>query len=167
MNKSKLEYIWLDGYTPEPNLRAKTKIWKHEGDGIPAVEDLPQWGFDGSSTMQAEGSDSDCLLKPVRILPDPGRLNAYLVMCEVFAPDHSPHPSPDGRHIAFVRTRETLDMAALASVGHLRLGRGPRGPPRQPRRRAAYRRRGRRGRCAVGRLADGTRHERQRWIHAT
>ena len=23
----KLEYIWLDGYTPEPNLRSKTKVW--------------------------------------------------------------------------------------------------------------------------------------------
>ena len=43
--------------------------------------------------MQAEGSDSDCLLKPVRIVPDPGRLNAYLVMCEVLAPNHKPHPS--------------------------------------------------------------------------
>ena len=23
----KLEYIWLDGYTPEPNLRSKIKIY--------------------------------------------------------------------------------------------------------------------------------------------
>ena len=22
----KLEYIWLDGYTPEPSLRSKTKV---------------------------------------------------------------------------------------------------------------------------------------------
>ncbi len=26
MSKSKLEYIWLDGYQPTANLRSKTKI---------------------------------------------------------------------------------------------------------------------------------------------
>ena len=25
--KLKLEYIWLDGYTPEPNLRSKIKVF--------------------------------------------------------------------------------------------------------------------------------------------
>ena len=68
MTKYKLEYIWLDGYTPVPNLRGKTQI--KEFDKFPALEELPLWGFDGSSTMQAEGSNSDCVLKPVRIVPD-------------------------------------------------------------------------------------------------
>ena len=53
MTKYKLEYIWLDGYTPVPNLRGKTQI--KEFDTFPALEQLPLWGFDGSSTMQAEG----------------------------------------------------------------------------------------------------------------
>ena len=45
-SKYKLEYVWLDGYLPEPNLRSKTKIV----DKAPAsVADLPVWGFDGSS----------------------------------------------------------------------------------------------------------------------
>ena len=63
MTKYKLEYIWLDGYTPIPNLRGKTQI--KEYDGFPALEQLPLWGFDGSSTMQAEGHSSDCVLKPI------------------------------------------------------------------------------------------------------
>ncbi len=53
MTKYKLEYIWLDGYTPVPNLRGKTQI--KEFDAFPTLEQLPLWGFDGSSTMQAEG----------------------------------------------------------------------------------------------------------------
>ena len=91
MSKYKLEYIWLDGYTPIPNLRGKTRL----ADEAPqSVDDCPMWGFDGSSTEQADGSDSDCMLKPVALYPDAGRGdNAFLVMCEVMLPDGSPHPS--------------------------------------------------------------------------
>jgi glutamine synthetase len=89
--KVKLEYIWLDGYEPVPNLRSKTKI--EEFDGPPTVDELPVWGFDGSSTRQAEGSNSDCLLQPVAIFPDPARKDGMLVMCEVLLPDGTPHPS--------------------------------------------------------------------------
>ncbi|HEV2592041.1 MAG TPA: glutamine synthetase beta-grasp domain-containing protein [Gaiellaceae bacterium] len=89
--KAKLEYIWLDGYEPVPSLRGKTKIV--EFDGEPTLEDLPVWNFDGSSTRQAEGSSSDCLLQPVALFPDPARTNGYLVMCEVLLPDGTPHPS--------------------------------------------------------------------------
>ena len=53
MTKYKLEYIWLDGYEPVPNLRGKTKV--EEFDDFPTLEELPLWGFDGSSTRQAEG----------------------------------------------------------------------------------------------------------------
>ena len=88
--KYKLEYIWLDGYLPEPNLRSKTKIL----DSAPkSVADVPVWGFDGSSTQQAEGHSSDCLLQPVALYPDTSRKNGFLVMCEVMLPDGTPHPS--------------------------------------------------------------------------
>ena len=91
MAKSKLEYIWLDGYKPTQSLRSKTKI---EKDFSGKLEDAPMWSFDGSSTEQAEGGSSDCLLKPVKVIPDPGRLgDGYLVMCEVMSPDGSPHES--------------------------------------------------------------------------
>src|SRR4051812_1087345 len=91
MAKYKLEYIWLDGHEPVPNLRGKTKI--EEFEIFPTLEELPLWGFDGSSTRQAEGSNSDCTLKPVAVFPDPARSHGALVMCEVLLPDGSPHPS--------------------------------------------------------------------------
>jgi glutamine synthetase len=89
--KFRLEYIWLDGYEPVPNLRSKTKIASFEA--TPTLEQLPMWNFDGSSTRQAEGHSSDCLLQPVAVFPDPARKDAMLVMCEVLLPDGTPHPS--------------------------------------------------------------------------
>ena len=90
MTKYKLEYIWLDGYSPTPNLRGKTQI--KEFAAFPTLDQLPLWGFDGSSTLQAEGHSSDCVLKPVAIYPDGGRTNGALVMCEVMMPDgKTPH----------------------------------------------------------------------------
>ena len=71
-HKSKLEYIWLDGYKPTQNLRSKTLVQRNFSGNL---EDCPTWSFDGSSTQQAEGNDSDCLLKPVAIFPDPERSN--------------------------------------------------------------------------------------------
>src|SRR5438094_2753933 len=91
MAKYKLEYIWLDGYEPVANLRGKTQI--KEFSSFPKLEELPMWGFDGSSTRQAEGHSSDCMLKPVAIFPDSTKKNGALVMCEVMMPDGSPHPS--------------------------------------------------------------------------
>jgi glutamine synthetase len=88
--KSKLEYIWLDGYTPTQSLRSKTLVVA-DFDGT--LEECPMWSFDGSSTQQASGDDSDCLLKPVAIYPDPDRANAYLVMNEVLNADETPHVS--------------------------------------------------------------------------
>jgi len=91
MTKYKLEYIWLDGYKPVPGLRGKTQLKSFATP--PTLEDLPLWGFDGSSTQQAEGKSSDCILKPVALYPDAARKDAYVVMCEVMMPDGTPHPS--------------------------------------------------------------------------
>lgn len=97
MAKLKFEYIWLDGYLPEPNLRSKTKILDLEDyDG--ELKPIPEWAFDGSSTQQAEGHSSDCLLKPVSVYKDTGRKNAYMVMCEVLNADGTPHIS-NHRHV--------------------------------------------------------------------
>ena len=92
MAKIKLEYIWLDGYTPVANLRGKTKIIDGDPDTL-KLEDLPEWGFDGSSTKQAEGHSSDCVLKPVALYPDVTRTNGFIVMSEVLLADGSVHPS--------------------------------------------------------------------------
>jgi len=86
--KSKLEYIWLDGGVPTQGLRSKTMVRSDFGG---TVEECPMWSFDGSSTNQATGDDSDCLLKPVAVYPDPDRASAYLVMCEVLNADGTPH----------------------------------------------------------------------------
>jgi glutamine synthetase len=79
----------LDGCTPT-QIRSKTKIVKSFGrDGGEA----PIWGFDGSSTEQAKGSDSDCVLKPVRIYPNSLEDSDYasIVLCEVWNVDDTPH----------------------------------------------------------------------------
>ena len=85
MSKHKLEYIWLDGYKPTQSLRGKTMIVE---DFSGKLEDAKQWSFDGSSTEQATGDSSDCLLQPVYVIPDPDRFggNGWLVMCEVLNP---------------------------------------------------------------------------------
>ena len=88
MTRHKLEYIWLDGYKPTPMLRSKTLV---VNDFSGKVEDAPMWSFDGSSTEQADGGSSDCLLQPVKVILDPGRRDGYLVMCEVLNSDGTPH----------------------------------------------------------------------------
>jgi glutamine synthetase len=83
----KAEYIWIDGTEPTAKLRSKTKIL---ADGA----ELPIWGFDGSSTNQAPGDKSDCVLQPVFSCPDPLRGgDNVLVLCEVLYIDMTPHAS--------------------------------------------------------------------------
>lgn len=90
MSKSKLEYIWLDGHEPTQNMRSKTKVVE---DFSGKLEDCEIWSFDGSSTEQASGGASDCLLKPVAIYPDPVRKNGFLIMSEVLSADGTAHAS--------------------------------------------------------------------------
>ena len=91
MSKIKVEYIWMDGHQPTQKLRSKTKII--EGP-VNSLSDIPDWGFDGSSTLQAAGEDSDCMLKPVCYIQDPIRGgDNLLAMCEVMNPDGSVHES--------------------------------------------------------------------------
>lgn len=90
------EYIWIDGTEPTALLRSKTKI-------IADGEEPGIWGFDGSSTNQAPGNNSDCVLQPVYICHDPVRGgDNVLVMNEVLLPDMSPHPSNTRRACAEV-----------------------------------------------------------------
>jgi glutamine synthetase len=85
MGLIKAEYIWIDGTDPTPTLRSKTKI-------LPEGSKLPEWGFDGSSTGQAEGHASDCVLKPVFTVPDPIRGGKnLLVLSEVYDADGKPN----------------------------------------------------------------------------
>ena len=100
------EYIWIDGRKPTAKLRSKTKIISGL---VTKLEHIPPWGFDGSSTEQAEGHFSDCMLKPVYYVTDPiNKAPNILVMCEVLNPDGTPHPS---------NTRHVLAAVAAKLIG--------------------------------------------------
>ena len=142
----KAEYIWVDGTAPTAKLRSKTKILE---DG---VTDLPIWGFDGSSTNQAPGDKSDCVLQPVFSCPDPIRGgDNILVMSEVLYIDMTPHATNTRRRCADGRRevrRPGADLRHRAGV-HVLQGRPPlRLPVRRlprPAGRLLLRRRRRRG----------------------
>ena len=87
MSYYKAEYIWIDGQKPTAKMRCKTMV-------LPEGKEPPVWGFDGSSTEQAPGEASDCVLNPVYVCPDPIRGgDNVLVMCEVLLTDMTPHPT--------------------------------------------------------------------------
>nr|AAK60408.1 glutamine synthetase II [Gelidium crinale] len=80
-----VEYVWIDGYDA---VRSKGRYLKN----IPSkASDLPDWNYDGSSTNQASGEDSEVIIKPQRIFPDPfrGKPN-LLVMCDTYTPNGEP-----------------------------------------------------------------------------
>jgi glutamine synthetase len=98
-----LTYLWLDGYEVK-NIRSKIKIHDFDpSDALSSVDAFPQWSFDGSSTQQADGSKSDCILKPVYVCENPifprkfsfetQGVESYIVLCEVMNPDGTPHVS--------------------------------------------------------------------------
>ena len=106
----KLEYIWIDGTEHEAQLRSKTKIYEHKAPTNP-----PIWGFDGSSTNQASGDNSDCVLNPVRLYTDPFNDANSLVFCEVLNTDKSPHPS-NTRHMLETSSEKYKDQEAWFGI---------------------------------------------------
>ena len=110
--KIKLEYIWIDG---DGQIRSKTKIYEEMNSKVTdllkkslvnkdtrllndkkylselkIMKIISDWNYDGSSTNQAEGNNSEVILKPVRIYIDVFRQNSLLVLCETWA--HTLHP---------------------------------------------------------------------------
>jgi len=88
------EYIWIGGTTTTGgiDIRGKTMTL----DGPPkSVDELRIWNYDGSSTGQAPGENSEVLLKPVAMYPDPfRRAPNIIVLCETILPrTHAPIPT--------------------------------------------------------------------------
>jgi hypothetical protein len=105
--------VHLDRRITEPTreLRSKTKI---VADG----KKPPVWGFDGSSTNQATGKFSDCVLNPVASFADPLRgPKDVLVMCEVLNPDMSPHDT-NTRAAALARSPRSSPASSRCSASN-------------------------------------------------
>tara|TARA_Y100001963_G_scaffold146476_1_gene221484 strand:- start:2390 stop:3496 length:1107 start_codon:yes stop_codon:yes gene_type:complete len=93
-DKIRFEYVWTDGYET-PNLRSKVRYMTMTTNPTTA-SDVESWSFDGSSTQQAELTDSDLTLKPVRLYKDPfytGEMRSFFVLCEVENSKGKPHVS--------------------------------------------------------------------------
>ena len=105
--RHKLEYIWLDGNDTK-RIRSKVR-YSMLAPTANVLPSIPEWSFDGSSTNQADTENSDCVLKPVKVFPNPmesRNLPTYYVLCEVMNPDGTPHES---------NTRAKLKDAILKS----------------------------------------------------
>lgn len=92
-DKIMAEYVWVDA---DGNTRSKTRTLTP--DRAASVDKLPKWNFDGSSTGQAPGDDSEVILKPQAIFRDPFRprsdgLDNILVMCDTYTPAGEPLPT--------------------------------------------------------------------------
>lgn len=87
-----VEYVWIDGCN---NVRSKNRVITiNRSLSALQVDDIPGWNYDGSSTKQATTSQSEIILKPVRIYKDPfmpANVPAIMVMCATYTPDGVPH----------------------------------------------------------------------------
>lgn len=112
--KIQAEYVWIDAIG---KTRSKTRtLEKAKIDSAtgPLYKSLPLWTFDGSSTGQAPGEDSEVIIKPVATYPDPFRPGSgnILVLCETYTPEGQPLPSNTRAAAAEV----FADPAVTASV---------------------------------------------------
>jgi len=104
------EYIWIGGNN---ELRSKTRILEHvtifdnndynnsqTGKIDTSKISFPDWNYDGSSTDQASGNDSEIVIKPRSIFRNPFFQSEtklydryYLVICDTYLPNGLPLPN--------------------------------------------------------------------------
>ena len=81
-----LEYVWIDG---KNNVRSKTRVMKGR---ITNIEEAPNWNYDGSSTGQAIGSDSEVIMKARAVFKCPFRSgDNRMILCDTYLPNGQPH----------------------------------------------------------------------------
>ncbi|KAL3719548.1 hypothetical protein ACJRO7_004506 [Eucalyptus globulus] len=89
------EYIWIGGSGMDLRSKARTL-----NGPVSDPSKLPKWNYDGSSTNQAPGEDSEVILYPQAIFKDPFRRgDNILVMCDAYTPAGEPIPT-NKRHAA-------------------------------------------------------------------
>ena len=104
------EYIWLDGTKPTAMIRGKTKF-------VNSLSDMKKdWVFDGSSTGQAVGNSSDCILKPVTRYKDQRYTTGYIFLCEVYNVDGTPHNSNTRSALTSLSKKEVV-VSSIPRVG--------------------------------------------------
>lgn len=123
MNKKFVyEYIWQDN---DRNFRSKTKVTNSCIKNITSNEDAI-WNYDGSSTGQAPGSDSEVYIRPVAIYKDPFRKSErfnsdkicfenYLVLCDTWLPNGEPH-SDNTREISTKIFQDTYEHEPMFGI---------------------------------------------------
>ena len=74
-------------------MELRSKIMVLEGNDV-KLADFPEWNYDGSSTGQASGSDSEVIIKPNSVYKCPFRKgNNVIVFCDTYLPNGQPHPT--------------------------------------------------------------------------
>jgi glutamine synthetase len=85
-----IEYVWIGGTN---EFRSKTRIINLDSKkrtNFLYLSDIPDWNYDGSSTKQATGIDSDIIIKPKALFKNPfGPPYDYIVLCDTYLPDDS------------------------------------------------------------------------------
>ena len=98
-----IEYVWLGGNN---ELRSKIRVLHNVNDkyGLNSndehpllLTDIPDWNYDGSSTGQASGNDSEIVIKPKAMFKNQffqteniPYNRCYIVMCDTYLPNGKP-----------------------------------------------------------------------------